>query len=87
MTLEAAFEDLVTHLQQLHEGLLGLRTTVVEDKPLKGDSSKLSRASHRTPPPAQGCPLLHVVRRADAEASRPVLLPTVRRQSHGDGLG
>ena len=38
MTLEAAFEDLVTHLQQLHEGLLGLRTTVVEDKPLKGDS-------------------------------------------------
>jgi hypothetical protein len=38
MTLEAAFEDLCTHLHKLREGLLGLRTTVVEDKPLEGDS-------------------------------------------------
>lgn len=38
MTLEAAFGDLCTHLYKLHEGLIGLRTTVVEDKPLKGDS-------------------------------------------------
>jgi hypothetical protein len=38
MTLEAVFEDLYTHLQRLHEGLTGLYTTIVEDKPLEGDS-------------------------------------------------
>jgi len=38
MALEAAFKDLGVHLHTLCEGLLGLRTTVVEDKPLRGDS-------------------------------------------------
>jgi hypothetical protein len=38
MTLEAAFEDLCTHLQELHEGLIAMRVTIVEDKPLEGDS-------------------------------------------------
>jgi hypothetical protein len=38
MTLEAAFEDLCTHLRELHEGLIALRVTVVEDRPLEGDS-------------------------------------------------
>jgi hypothetical protein len=38
MTLEAAFEDLCMLLEKLHEGFIGLRTTVVEDRPLDGDS-------------------------------------------------
>lgn len=38
MALEAAFNDLGTQLQSLHEGLVGLRTTVMEDKPLRGDA-------------------------------------------------
>jgi hypothetical protein len=37
MALEAAFKELCTNLHKLHEGLIGLRTTVVEDKPLCGD--------------------------------------------------
>jgi hypothetical protein len=37
MTLAAAFTDLYEHLETLREFLIGLRTTVVEDKPLRGD--------------------------------------------------
>jgi hypothetical protein len=38
MTLEATFQELGRHLHTLREGLIGLRTTVVEDKPLGGDT-------------------------------------------------
>ena len=34
MALEAAFRELYRGLQALHEALVGLRTTVIEDKPL-----------------------------------------------------
>jgi hypothetical protein len=37
MALEAAFKELYANLHKLHEGVIGLRTTVVEDKPLSGD--------------------------------------------------
>jgi len=37
MTLEAVFQDLVAQCHTLHGALLGLRLTVVEDKPLTGD--------------------------------------------------
>ena len=37
MALETAFKALSNHLRALHEALIGLRTTVVEDKPLRGD--------------------------------------------------
>ena len=37
MALEAAFQDLCARLAALREALSGLRTTVVEDKPLRGD--------------------------------------------------
>jgi hypothetical protein len=37
MTLEAVFQDLVVHCRTIYDALLGLRLTVVEDKPLAGD--------------------------------------------------
>lgn len=37
MALDATFDHLCLQLQTLREGLTGLRTTVVEDKPLHGD--------------------------------------------------
>jgi hypothetical protein len=37
MTLEAVFRELCTNLHHLHERLIGLRMTVVEDKPCGGD--------------------------------------------------
>jgi len=37
MPLEAAFQDLVVQCRILYDILLGLRLTVVEDKPLTGD--------------------------------------------------
>ncbi|HEX8183634.1 MAG TPA: hypothetical protein VF747_02750 [Blastocatellia bacterium] len=37
MALLAAFQDLCLQLQKLHDSLFGLRVTIVEDKPLKGD--------------------------------------------------
>ena len=36
MTLAAVFQDLVEQCRTLHDALLGLRLTVVEDKPLTG---------------------------------------------------
>jgi hypothetical protein len=37
MALEAAFRELCASLQDLRESLIGLRVTIREDKPLKGD--------------------------------------------------
>ncbi|HUP28500.1 MAG TPA: hypothetical protein VM409_08710 [Chloroflexia bacterium] len=43
MALEAAFQDLHTQTQKLHAALLGLRLTIVEDKPLKDDAALVDR--------------------------------------------
>jgi hypothetical protein len=37
MALEAAFADLCAHCRTLHEALIALRTTTIEDKPAQGD--------------------------------------------------
>lgn len=37
MTLEATFRELYIRLQELHDAVLGVRVTVVEDRPLQGD--------------------------------------------------
>ena len=39
MALESSFRDLADHLRKLHDMLLALRLTVVEDKPLKGEAA------------------------------------------------
>lgn len=38
MTLEAAFSDLSLQLHRLREAVVGLRTTAVEDRPLRGEA-------------------------------------------------
>jgi hypothetical protein len=39
MPIERTFQDLSTQLRRLHDTLLALRLTVVEDRPLKGDAA------------------------------------------------
>jgi hypothetical protein len=43
MALEATFRDLFTELRKLHDTLVALRLTVVEDKPVKGDAALVDR--------------------------------------------
>src|SRR5262245_36274211 len=37
MALVTTVSDLIAHLDAMHEAILSLRTTVVEDRPLEGD--------------------------------------------------
>lgn len=39
MALEATFRELTSELRKLHDTLIALRLTVVEDKPLKGEAA------------------------------------------------
>jgi hypothetical protein len=43
MAMEAAFRDLLSELRKVYDTLVALRLTVVEDKPLKGDSALIDR--------------------------------------------